>query len=58
MLDIIKLFQGLSGFIPEIVTGIISVLSVIISVALVIPGEQPEKFLQKLVDFLSKFSRK
>jgi hypothetical protein len=43
---------------PEIVSGIVAVLSGIIAISLVIPGEQPEKFLKGVVDFLSKFSVK
>lgn len=37
---------------------IVGVLSAVIALCLVIPGEQPEKFLQGIVDFLSKFSKK
>lgn len=36
----------------------IGALSAMIALALIIPGEQPEKALQSAVDFLSKFSRK
>ena len=32
--------------------------SALIVVAMLIPGEQPEKFLQSVVDFLAKFSNK
>jgi hypothetical protein len=41
-----------------ILTGTVTALSGIIMVALVIPGEQPEKALQGIVDFLKRFSRK
>lgn len=30
----------------------------IIAIAQLIPGDEPERTLQKIVDFLSKFSRK
>lgn len=43
---------------PEIVSAIIALLSGVIAVSLIIPGEQPEKALQKVVDFLKKFSAK
>jgi hypothetical protein len=36
----------------------VGLFSAVIAISLVIPGDQPEKFLQALVDFLSKFSKK
>lgn len=42
----------------NIVGGLIMICSGIIVVALVIPGEQPEKFLNSAVEFLKKFSKK
>lgn len=41
-----------------IVAAISALLSGAIAVALLIPGEQPEKTLQKVVTLLAKFSRK
>lgn len=41
-----------------IISAIVALLSGVIAVCLLIPGDQPEKFLQSVVDFLSKFSRK
>lgn len=41
-----------------ILAAVIALLSGIIAVAMFIPGDQPEKTLQKIVDFISKFSRK
>lgn len=35
-----------------------TVLTAVIGVASLIKGDEPEKTLQKIVDFLSKFSRK
>lgn len=43
---------------PHLVAAIISVLSALIALFLLIPGEQPEKALQAAVDFLAKFSIK
>jgi hypothetical protein len=43
---------------PDVVSGVMAVLSGVIAISLVIPGEQPEKALKAVVDFLSKFSRK
>lgn len=41
-----------------VLAAVIALLSGMIAVALIIPGDQPEKALQGIVDFLSKFSRK
>jgi hypothetical protein len=40
------------------ITAVVTVLTGLIALFLLIPGEQPEKTLQKIVDFLSKFSIK
>jgi len=40
------------------VGALVALLSAVIAVASLIPGEQPEKFLQSVVGVLSKFSRK
>ena len=36
----------------------VGLISAVIGICLLIPGEQPEKFLQGVLDFLAKFSRK
>lgn len=41
-----------------LISGVIAVLTAVITLCLIIPGEQPEKTLQGWVDFLTKFSRK
>jgi hypothetical protein len=43
---------------PEVVSAVVALLSGVIAIALIIPGEQPEKALQSVVDFLKKFSKK
>lgn len=43
---------------PAVLSAIVGLLSAVIAVCLLIPGEQPEKALQAIVDFLKKFSRK
>lgn len=43
---------------PQFVSAIVSLFSALIAISLMVPGEQPEKFLQGAVDFLSKFSKK
>jgi hypothetical protein len=37
---------------------ITALLGAVIAIAQLIPGEQPEKSLQAVLDFISKFSRK
>lgn len=43
---------------PEVIGGVVAIFSGMIAICLLIPGEQPEKFLKGAVDFLAKFSRK
>ena len=40
------------------VGALVALLTAVIAVASLIPGDEPENTLQKVVDFLSKFSRK
>lgn len=40
------------------VGAITALLGAVIAIAQLIPGEQPEKFLQSVVNIISKFSRK
>lgn len=42
----------------EVVSAVIAMLSGLIAVFMLIPGDEPEATLQKIVDFLSKFSKK
>lgn len=59
MLETVNLFITwwvTSGF--QFVGALTAVLSALIALFLLIPGEQPEKTLQAVVDFLSKFSAK
>jgi hypothetical protein len=43
---------------PQFLAAVSAALTAIIALCLLIPGEQPEKFLQSVVDFLAKFSKK
>jgi hypothetical protein len=43
---------------PEVVSAIVALLSGVTAIALLIPGEQPEKALKGVVEFLEKFSKK
>ena len=42
----------------DILTAVIGLLSALIVIFIMVPGPHPEDWLQKAVDFLSKFSRK
>ena len=52
--QIIDIIQKL----PQYLVLINAALTALIALFMVIPGEQPEKFLQQLVDFISKYSKK
>jgi hypothetical protein len=56
METIINLIQGTDIF--AWLGAITALLGAVIAIAQLIPGEQPEKTLQAVVDFLSKFSKK
>ena len=43
---------------PNLLAAVMAVLVALIALFALIPGEQPEKFLQGVVDFLAKFSVK
>ncbi len=55
ILPVINFITANGGAIMDAVLG---VLSAMIVVALIIPGPQPEKALQGIVDFIKKFSKK
>lgn len=42
----------------DVLVAINGFLAAVIAICMLIPGDQPEKFLQALVDFISKFSKK
>ena len=41
-----------------LISAIVGLLGAALAVSVIIPGEQPDKFLQWLVDLVSKISRK
>lgn len=56
---IYEIIQKLSGLdLLGWIGAITLLLNGLIAVFLLIPGEQPEKFLQQMLDLISKFSRK
>ena len=56
MENLIHLVQNVDLFAS--LGAITALLGAIIAVAQLIPGDEPENTLQKIVDFLAKFSRK
>ena len=58
MEKIIELVKAAIEMGPSIISAVMALLSGVIAIALLIPGEQPEKALQGVVEFLKKFSKK
>lgn len=56
--SVFEIIAWATANLPQFITAIVAVLSALISLCLLIPGEQPEAFLQKVVDFLAGFSKK
>lgn len=54
----IEFIMGLVGNLGGYVNAILAVLMALIALFMLIPGDQPEKALQGIVDFITKFSRK
>jgi hypothetical protein len=42
----------------DVISSLVLVLTGLIGISLLIPGEQPEKALQAVLDFIKKFSKK
>lgn len=42
----------------EIIAQLVVIITAMIAIAMIIPGEQPEKTLQKVLDFIKKLSKK
>jgi len=58
MEKVLEIVKMVVQFGPEIVSGVVAILSGVIAIAMIIPGEQPEKALKGVVAFLEKFSKK
>jgi hypothetical protein len=52
-----QIFAFLSEL-PNLIVALNAVIVALIALFVLIPGSQPEAFLQKCVDLLAKFSRK
>jgi len=57
-MEMIKLVNWIVTEGPTVLAALVGVLTALIGFFMLIPGEQPEKSLQAVVDFISKFSRK
>lgn len=58
MEKVLEIVKMVVQFGPEILSGVVAILSGVIAIAMIIPGEQPEKALKGVVAFLEKFSKK
>ena len=58
MQKVLEIGQFLVAHGPECVSALVAILSGIIGIAMLVPGEQPEKALKKVVGVLEKFSAK
>lgn len=56
--ELLAFVKSIGQMAPEIISALVAGLTSAIAVALVIPGDQPEKTLQKMVDFLKRWSKK
>ena len=55
---LITIFAWIGANYQSILSGVVGILSALIVVFAMIPGDQPEKTLQMIVDFIKKFSSK
>lgn len=53
-----EFFTWIAAHWMEVLGATTALLSGVVAICMLIPGEQPEKFLQGVLDFLAKFSRK
>ncbi len=58
MQNVIQFILNLFANISPIAGGVSTACVALIGVFMLIPGDQPEKFLQGVVDFLASFSKK
>lgn len=58
MATLLAIISYISANYALIIAALVGVLTALIGLFMLIPGEQPEKFLQSVVDFLAKFSVK
>lgn len=54
LVDLVSKLLGLD--LVKIIGAVSALIAALIGVALIVPGDQPEKFLQKILDLLKKIS--
>jgi len=57
-MDFAAIFAWIVASGPNMLVAFMAVLSALIAFFMLIPGVQPEATLQKVLDFLAKFSKK
>jgi hypothetical protein len=55
---IIKIAEFVANNWEIMLGGILAMITAAMGIAMAVPGDQPDKFLQAILDFLMKFSRK
>ena len=58
MQTVLEIGQWILANHQVVLSALVAVVGALIALFLVIPGEQPEKGLQSVADFLAKFSKK
>lgn len=58
MESLVSLGEWLLLYGPDVVSAVVLLLGGIAGIALLIPGEEPEKSIKAVADWLSQFSRK
>jgi hypothetical protein len=58
METVMAIFNFIMANYQAILAAVVAILGGVIAICMMIPGPQPEAALQKVVEFLSKFSRK
>jgi hypothetical protein len=58
METVVAIFTWIFTNYQTVISLVVGILTAIIALCLIIPGNEPETFLQKVVDFLAKFSKK
>lgn len=55
---VLEIGQWIIANYQVVISALVAVLGGLITIFLLVPGDQPEKFLKAVVDFLAKFSVK
>lgn len=58
MEKVIEIVGWITLYGPDVVSAVVAVLGGVAAIALLVPGDEPEATIQKIADWLSKFSRK